>query len=639
MLRMPAIALTRRTMLGLTTAAALAPRLSLAHTPTLPRGSVLYEELLRTWCDGLLGHKVASFQGPALAGALLCPACGLIHGRCGDAVYPFLRMAHTSGDDKYLQAALAVYDWTERQVSRPDGSWINDVILSNWQGITVFHTIAVAEALHHHGDLLDTRTRARWKDRVARAAGFLNGFMNIETGNINYPITASYCLALCGQMLGESKYSDHARQLAHQAMEYISDNGLIVGEGHPLNGRTPKGCRPVDLGYNVEESLPALTLYSLLANDKEVLDHTIASARAHMEFMLPDGGWDNSWGSRDYKWTYWGSRTSDGCQPAYALLAAHDPRFAEVARRNTELTRACTYEGLLYGGPDYLEHGEDPCIHHTFTHAKALATVLDNNASSMPTKPVELPRDLPYAVKSFPEIATHLASVGPWRATLTAYDWEYVEHVQTGGASKSGGGHATGGALSMLYHQKLGPILSASMTKYQIIETSNQQQPRNPNHQALTPRMELREADPYTSLSDDAATLEIVADTFVAKGRLMTASHQPAPNDARYEMQYRITPEAVEITATVHMTGTPSRPLELVVPVLARQADLVANPPIHADQLTLTRRSGQFSLSSPTQHHINTYPLTFNLVPGFEALPVTLQLVPGKPATLRITAS
>lgn len=638
MVRMSAI--TRRTMLQLTTAAALAPRFSLAQ-PAQPGN--LYADLLRTWCDGLLPHQLGAAQGPALQGALLCPACALIHGRCGDAVYPLLHMAHTTGDQKYLQAALAVYDWTERQVSRPDGSWINDVVLSNWQGITVFHTIAVAEALHHHGEVLDSRTQARWRDRIARAAKFLDGFMNIETGNINYPITGSYCLALCGQMLGESKYSDHARQLAHQAMDYITPNGLIVGEGHPLNGRTPKGCRPVDLGYNVEESLPALTLYSLLTKDDEVLQRTIVAAAAHMEFLLPDGGWDNSWGSRNYKWTYWGSRTSDGCQTAYALLAAHDPRFAEVARRNTELMRACTHDGLLYGGPDYAAHGEDPCIHHTFTHAKALATVLDNNAAQLPAQPVTLPRDRPYNVRSFPEIATHLASVGPWRATVTAYDWEYVEHVQTGGSSKSGGGHATGGALSMLYHQKLGPILAASMTKYQMIEISNQQQPKSGQQQCLTPRIEIGEADPFTSLSDDAATLTFTEDgttaTFIAKGRMLSATHQAPPSAIRYELRYRIAAEAIEITGTVYTDSTFPLPARLIVPLLARRSE--APPLVRSVQdervAVFSKRTAPLTVRSTRDMALGDP--TFNLVPGFEAIPVVLPLQPGTPATIRIEAA
>ena len=67
--------------------------------------------------------------------------------------------------------------------------------------------------------------------------------------------------------------------------------------------------------------------------------------------MLPDGAWDNSWGTRNNKWSYWGSRTSDGCQPGYGLLAKKSPEFAEAVRRNTRLLKACTHDGLLHGGP------------------------------------------------------------------------------------------------------------------------------------------------------------------------------------------------------------------------------------------------------------------------------------------------
>src|SRR3954466_7360390 len=66
--------------------------------------SNLYASLLQTWCDGLLAHQVSAIQDPALHGGLLCPACGMIHGRCGDAVYPLLRVAQSTGDAKYLKA-------------------------------------------------------------------------------------------------------------------------------------------------------------------------------------------------------------------------------------------------------------------------------------------------------------------------------------------------------------------------------------------------------------------------------------------------------------------------------------------------------------------------------------------------------
>ena len=75
----------------------------------------------------------------------------------------------------------------------------------------------------------------------------------------------------------------------------------------------------VDLGYNVEESLQSLVLYGLLEQDEEVLATVTKALTTHAEFMLPDGAWDNSWGTRSYKWTYWGSRTSDGCQAAICV--------------------------------------------------------------------------------------------------------------------------------------------------------------------------------------------------------------------------------------------------------------------------------------------------------------------------------
>ena len=323
-----------------------------------------------------------------------------------------------------------MHDWSELQVSRADGSWINDVTLSPLQGITVFHTIALAESLHHHGSFLDTATRNRWTDRLAHAAKFLDGFITIETGNIDYPITASLAFALCGQVLGEHRYLDRARALAHTSLDYFTSNGLLFGEGHPLRKVTPKGCHPVDLGYNVEESLPAFAQYSLLTNDHQVLEQTVKSLRAHMEFMLPNGAWDNSWGTRNYKWSWWGSRTSDGCHPAYVLLSDHDPRFREVALRNLELMSACTQDGLLYGGPDYFRHGDRPCIHHTFTHAKALATVLDRGRANIQAKErPSIPRDKSVGLRHYPEVGTYLASKGPWRATVTENDWEVLEAV------------------------------------------------------------------------------------------------------------------------------------------------------------------------------------------------------------------
>ena len=538
-----------------------------------PAGVSLYARLVKAWCDGLLEHQIAEPNDPALVGGFLCPACALIHGRCSDAVYPLLHMAHATGDAKYLQGAQLVYDWSERQVSRSDGSWVNDVSLQDWQGITVFRAVAIAEALHHYGSLLDPGTRQRWTDRLARAVKFLDGFITIETGNINYPASSTYCFALCSQVLGEPRYLDRARNLAHTCLDYISrPNHLIYGEGHPIRELSPKGFRPVDLGYNVEESLPGLALYATLTADQEVLEHTITAMRSHMEFMLPDGGWDNSWGCRNYKWTWWGSRTSDGCHPAYILLAKYDPRFREIAQRNVEMMAACTQNGLLYGGPDYFIHGDLPCLHHAFTHAKALTTVLDHDEHPEPEARVSLPRDEPYGLKSFPEVGTHLAAVGPWRATVTEYDWKEPGEED---------GHVTGGSLSLLFHQKLGPILTASMTEYELIEAPNQQGFIDAPHMPLTPRVEyVTKAETYTSFSDFQAVLKVThlrnEVLFDAQGRLLSASHVPVPTGGvRYHMIYRVTESLVQIHASATAPPALAGKLQFVLPVISRSDEHV----------------------------------------------------------------
>ncbi len=602
----------------------------------------LYAQLLQTWCDGLLAHQ-ATTQDPALRGALLCPACAIIHGRCADAVYPLLRVAHTTGKAKYLEAALLVHEWSEQQVSRADGSWINDVTLSSWKGITVFHAIALAEALHHHGTILDTATRQRWIDRLARAAKFLDTFITIDTGNINYPVTASHSFAICAQVLGDSHYSARARELARASLEHFTPNGILFGEGHPQTGITAKKCRPVDLGYNVEESLPALAQYALLTNDQPVLDQTVAALRTHMEFMLPDGAWDNSWGSRNYKWSWWGSRTSDGCHPAYVLLADHEPKFREVAYRNLELMAACTHNNVLYGGPHYFEHGDQPCIHHTFTHAKALATVLDGNVAQLTPSPrLTLPRDEPYTIKSYPEIATHLASIGPWRATVTGYDFEYIERVQSGGGGAGGGGHASGGALSLLYHQQLGPILTASMTEYQMIEISNQQVHLDKPHMCLTPRIESTFKQTYTSLSDFEAALTTNATpqqiTFEAKGRLLTASHQPVPNfKTNYHLTYTLTESGVEITASLE--SALSAPTQFILPVISSSAEAIIQP--DPKTIRITKPNGTLTIRTDAPHGFEAIPKerTFNLVPGFECVPLTIPMQPGEEIHINLESS
>ena len=64
---------------------------------------------------------------------------------------------------------------------------------------------------------------------------------------------------------------------------------------------------------------------------------------------------------------------------------------------------------------------------------------------------------------------------------MTDYDWIYKNTVM----------HACGGALSMLWHERVGPVLSASLTEYSMNEPANMQPVTDKFSMALTPRLEI----------------------------------------------------------------------------------------------------------------------------------------------------
>jgi len=588
-----------------------------------------YFDLLKRWCDGLLAWRVCVPEHESVRDALLCPACGLIHGRCGDAVYPLMCVGNATGERKYVEAAVALQRWSDR-MSRPDGSWVNDAN-SDWRGITVFGTIALGEALRHHGRLLDDATVDRWSSRLRQAADFLMRYSDIRDKIINYPISAAAALAVADHIIQDERYAERAGELARIGLRHITREGLLYGESDPRETVTPKGCRSVDIAYNVEESLGSLALYATLSGNSEVLGATVESLRAHLAFMLPDGAWDDSFATRSYKWTYWGSRTSDGCQVAMSLLADHDERFAEAAWRNLQLLAACTHEGLLHGGPHYVTHGEPPCIHHTFTHAKALATAVDHCGRDWrPARPTALPRDESPALQRFEVIATHLAAVGPWRATVTEYDFPF-------------GAHASGGAMTLLHHAAYGPVLAASMPQYRMIEPNNMQLVHDDTCLSLTPRVEVVAAGKtYTNVTDYTARLEHARRdgwvTFKAAGKLTGADYRTTPRKPRhFHITYELTDGAVAISAGVSPIA--SRDVaELVVPVVAHRGQTVRWVDGSTVEIDKPGRTLSVCTDAPDGFVEHVERRGFDPCPGLEALPLRVRLKPGQAARVVIRA-
>ncbi len=579
----------------------------------------LTQELLKDWCDGMIRVQIIDPENPKLHGMLKCPACDEVHGRCMDAVYPLLYMAKTTGNKKYLDAGIAVMEWS-KNVSLPNGAWSNDLDPKSWNGITVFGAISLAEALHYHGDLLDEERREHWMDRLASAADFVyKKFPSMDVTNVNYGATTIYALNLIGKMLNKPEYLSRSKELAEAIKTYFTNpNYFLYGEIKPSAHKlSDKGLKGIDLGYNVEESLNNIVLYAVHENDTKFLEILNKSLSTHLEFMLPDGGWDNGWGTRMFKWTYWGSRTCDGSQPALTLMADRNPALGTAAVKYTELLKRCTHNGLLHGGIHYVTHGIKPCIHHTFAHSKPLAHLLDN-WDKLPeiNTATPLPRYTADGLKYYKEIDTSLFARGDWRGTVTAYDAIYKD------------GHyrqATGGAISLLYHNKVGLLLAASMAEYKLVEPLNQQP--NPGEDfPFTPRVETRYNGKWYSNIFDRTAVISSDDTdgkirIDAQCKLKNHNNDVVEETASdYNLTYHASETAIQITATTDQKITSAT--TFVLPIISPTGELVTQ--VKPNEITVQKPEGLVRITSNVPLKIKETPKErlFNMVPGAEAIPI-----------------
>ena len=584
--------------------------------------------LLRDWCEGLLRTQIHDPSRPDRHGAFACPACGQLHGRCHEAILPFLHQAEHGRDDRFLAAALRLADWS-RNMDLPDGAWNNDPPPVTWKGTTVFGALAWAEALERHGHLLDRAVAAAWRERVRRAGEWIAATIDLDYGNINYGCAGAHALALLGRQFDHAAWRTRARDLARGSLAFFTPKDrFLAGEGRPADKRSPRGCLPVDLGYNVEESLPSLIHYALLTGDNDVLDAVTASLETHLLFLLPDGAWDNSWGTRSAKWSYWGSRTSDGCAAGFVALAPRVPALAPAAERNLRLMARCTENGLLHGGPHYAAHGAPPCVHHTFTHAKAVAGLI-HELKHTPGWTANATFPAVSGVRAFPEIATWLVGRGPWRSTITAYDWFY----------KITSGHPTGGAVSVLHHDTFGPCLSSSQAQFVLVEAHNQQAQPDDEDVPLTPRVEWRAADGtrYATSHDVTATVAVTdsngAVEFLVEARLVAPDGSPAPGGApAIRLTHRFTGSTVSLTARAPDTAREG--LRFVMPVIASSTDRVQ---LRDRELHVTRPAGRLAVTcnAPLHRESTRRDRVFQTSPGLQAVPVFADLPPGREVTFQ----
>lgn len=577
-------------------------------------------QLLTTWSDAMILTQVDNPGKPELHGALYCNACNRIHGRCMDAVYPFLYMADKTGEKKYVNAAINVMKWSEN-VSMPDGSWTVVPNPKSWRGITVFGAIALGEALHHHGHVLPKEIRKEWTERLKKAADFVHKNFTIGYSHINYAFTAVYGLNFLGRMFKNEAYIEHSKELAKEVPNWLTQpNNLIYGENKPADEPSSKGLLPVDLGYNVEETLNGLVQYAVLEKDEQLLQLLTKAMESHLEFMLPDGAWDNSWGTRQNKWSYWGSRTTDGCQPAFSLMADRNPAFGAAAYLSTELLERCTVNGLLAGGLHYESHNVKPCLHHTFAHAKSLAFILDNS-KNLPviTKTVAIPRSKTNGIKHFSDLDVWLGARGPWKATVSSNDVVFKKpHSQA----------ATGGSLAVLWHDQVGPIFTASMAEYLMVEQYNQQPQPDGEDIPLTPRIEATHQNKwYSNLFDLKAKVETSDDgrnlNFDVITQLTDRERDVLPN-SKFRLNYHIDREKVVIRAIKENEKFSESKASLMLPLISPKKEKIIQ--LTENSIEVQKSDGKVVITSNVPLSIikTKKERIFNMVPGMEAIPIKL---------------
>ncbi len=578
-------------------------------------------DLLKDWCDGMIKTQIINPNATEEHGVFDCPACETIHARVIDSVYPFFYMAKVTGEKKYLNAGIAAFEWS-KNVTREDGAWTNDLDPKSWDGTTVFGAVALAETLKHHGDLLDESTRETWYKRLEKACEFVyNRFKVVGNANINYGATTIYALNLIGKLLNQPKYLKRSKELALQIKEYFTrPNTLLFGEISGKNKKrlSDKGLFGIDLGYNLEESLNNLVLYALEEKDEDLLQLVKKSLDSHLKFILPDGGIDNSFGNRMFKWTYWGSRTSDGIQQAFSFMADYNPALGTAAFKNTELLKACTHNGLLHGGPHYESHGIKPCVHHTFSHAKPLAYLLDH-WEHLPK--IDTTTPLPRAVNDgetyFKELDVSLFAKGDWRGTISAYDAIYRPNNDVR--------QATGASLALLYHNKVGLLCTASTAIYKMLEAYNQQ-PQPGEDIALTPRIETYKDNVwYTNLFDLKASFSSkesnIKIEYLANTQLKNEGKELVSGTAsNFTLNYICKKEKLEIIAQTKEEIKEAT--YFVLPIVSPTGEKVTQ--VSENIITIEKPEGIVKIISNSALKIKEMPKsrTFNMVPGVEAVPI-----------------
>lgn len=580
-------------------------------------------ELIQFCCDRMIEALVTA-KGHPDEGGIWCKACGTVHGRSGDAVFPFYYMYLVSGKAKYREAAKRLLLYISR-TQEEDGGWRNEPE-SNWKGTTVFQLLALCHAYDQltqsstvNSDYSDEMKDSLRADRaellplIASSAQWVsNTFGDGGDTNINYYLSSALALQLADRIVEKPHYSKQAKRLIHHFIDTrLSYDGWLYGEKTRMRPFTQL-TSTIDIGYNLDMSIGAMSEYARLTNDSKVLAAAVLALTAHMNMMYPDGSIDNSFGSRNYKWTLFGSKTAHGSQMAFMLLVNEHPAFLRAAELNTSyLKRSLRYcDGLFGYGPMHERLFEHGCIHSTINRSDALSVAAAYATGLyMPTKTERLPTEESFGARSFKELAVIQLRQQKWMATVSCTS---VRNAPTGGA------------ISYLWHEEAGPIQLGAMTSYRQYEAYNMPQALPHMDQPITSRIELvHEGRVYSNLYEHDAHGAVDANRnraeAVVNGRLKAVDDRSCYDCAafysirysleddvvikHYELDIKLACDSLSIIEPILTAGEP------VCKAIRGQRKLIADL-LEEKQLELTYEGESFALDehSLTARAVSIFP-------------------------------
>jgi hypothetical protein len=107
----------------------------------------------------------------------------------------------------------------------------------------------------------------------------------------------------------------------------------------------------------------------------------------------------------------------------------------------------------------------------------------------------------------------------------------------------------------------------------------------------------------------------------------------------RYHASYRLTETAVEIVAEASGMTASGMELRFILPVISPTGEAVER--LDSTSIRIAKPAGALVVRTDAPQGFEAMPAerTFNLVPGFECVPLTVVMQPGKAVRIRLEAA